>query len=303
VTPAEDLYVSHSLDEAQRIANDVVARRYDTVLFGGGDGTLVRGVEHLARAASTLDAPLPAIGVLRLGTGNAFADAVGAGPFTANGLIADVLRARQSEASRPVPMLEALDRVTPFCGFGLDAQILEDHHVVCDAIDKSPLSRLLQGSNARYALSVALRSVPRYVMSRRARLTVRNLGAPALRMGTDGAPVGAPVKAGDVIWSGPCTLASCSTIPFFGLGMKMFPFAEVRRDRFQLRCADASALEILSNIRPLFTGTYRSQGMQDFLCDHVAMEVDQPAAFEIGGELVGRFQRVEVALGQPFRVA
>jgi diacylglycerol kinase family enzyme len=303
VTPAEDLYLSHSLEQGREIARTVVRSGYDTVLFGGGDGTLVRGVEHLADAAREQSARVPAVGVLRLGTGNAFADAIGAGPFTWDGLVADVLRARNASAPREMPMLESMGRVTPFCGFGLDAQVLEDHHDVCDALDKSPLRDMVQNSNVRYAASVALRSIPRFLTQKRARVRVVNLGAPAILIGEGDVARGVPVRAGDTIWEGACSLASCSTIPFFGLGLKMFPFAEMRRDRFQLRVGDAGALEVLSQLPALFRGDFRSKRVSDFLCDHIAIEMSQPAPYEIGGELVGRFERVEVKLGESFRVA
>lgn len=303
VTPAEDLYLSHSLAQAREIARDVVARGYDTVLFGGGDGTLVRGVEHLADAAREQAAVLPAVGVLRLGTGNAFADAMGAGPFTWDGLVADVLRARQSNAPREMPMLETLGRVTPFCGFGLDAQVLEDHHEVCEAIDRSRLRKWVQSSNLRYAASVVTRSIPRFLTSKRAQVRVINLGAPAILIGEGDVARGVPVRAGETIWEGDCSLASCSTIPFFGLGLKMFPFAEMRRDRFQLRVGSTGAMEILSHLPSMFTGEYRSKSIRDYLCDHVAIEMSRESPFEIGGELVGRFERVEVKLGDTFLIA
>ena len=69
------------------------------VLFGGGDGTFVQCLSRRApprRAAATQ--PLPAVGVLRLGTGNALADALGASRPTLDGLEYDLGRARRRRA-------------------------------------------------------------------------------------------------------------------------------------------------------------------------------------------------------------
>ena len=73
-----DLYVSSNLDHSRQIAAKVVERAYDTVLFGGGDGTFVQCLSDVAAEARRRDQALPSVGVLRLGTGNALADCLGA---------------------------------------------------------------------------------------------------------------------------------------------------------------------------------------------------------------------------------
>ncbi|MGC3998441.1 MAG: hypothetical protein QM767_13630 [Anaeromyxobacter sp.] len=47
VVPAEHLFLSRSPDEAEAIAEEVVARRYGTVFTGGGDGTFVSWVNRI----------------------------------------------------------------------------------------------------------------------------------------------------------------------------------------------------------------------------------------------------------------
>ncbi|MFM2417022.1 MAG: hypothetical protein RL385_1745, partial [Pseudomonadota bacterium] len=46
-----DLYVSRNLEEAQKIAQTIVDRRYRTVLTAGGDGTFVHMVTLIVHAA------------------------------------------------------------------------------------------------------------------------------------------------------------------------------------------------------------------------------------------------------------
>jgi hypothetical protein len=94
-------------------------------------------------------------------------------------------------------------------------------------------------------------------------------------------------------------LVAGATIPFFGFGLKMFAFAGTREGRFHLRCGDAGLFEIMRSTPAAFRGEYFSEHVRDFLVDRVGIELDQDAAIEAGGELLGRHRYVELALGKP----
>ena len=115
-------------------------------------------------------------------------------------------------------------------------------------------------------------------------------------------PTGREEPAGELLWQGTCTLFAGATIPFFGFGLKMFAFADARRDRFHLRCGDTGLFEILRNVPAAFRGEYFSEHVTDFLCDRVRVELDRETAIEAGGELLGRRDRVELALTAPITV-
>jgi diacylglycerol kinase family enzyme len=284
-----------SLAQARAVIRDSVARGLDLIVLGGGDGTVVMGLTLLAEACRGAGKPEPAVGILRLGSGNAIADTVGASNDTAGDLARLV---RGDGVWRAMPLLEVLGVRAPFVGLGVDAQLLEDHQAVSRALDRVPGAKRLVGGAARYALSVALRSVPRFARGTRARAVVTNLGAPAIEMARSG-PTGRELAAGAVLWRGACTLIAGATIPFFGFGLKMFAFTAARRDRFHLRCGDAGLLEILRNTPAAFRGDYFSDHVTDFLCDRVAIELDVESPIEAGGELLGRRRRVELGLAHP----
>ena len=284
-----------SLVHARATIRAEIARGVDLVILGGGDGTVVMGLTLIAEACRGTGRPEPAIGVLRLGSGNAIADTVGASDDAADDL-AQLARGRG--AWRRVPMLDVLGVRAPFVGMGLDAQVLEDQEAIGRVVDRVPGVRRLVGGGARYALSVALRSVPRFATAARPHVIVTNLGAPAIVMGRDGA-TGATVAPGQRLWSGACTMVAGATIPFFGFGLKMFAFAGVQAGRFHLRCGDGGLFEILRNTPAAFRGEYFSSHVTDFLCDRVAIELDREAAIEAGGELLGRRTRVELGLTAP----
>jgi diacylglycerol kinase family enzyme len=230
--------------------------------------------------------------VLRLGSGNAIADSLGA----SDDVIEDLERlARGGGVRRSVPMIEVLGVRAPFVGMGVDAQLLEDHEAIGRVVDRVPVARRVLGGASRYALSVALRSVPRFAAGGRPEATVTNLGAPAIEMQKDGA-TGRREPHGTVLWRGSCTLVAASTIPFFGFGLKMFAFTQSRTGTFHLRCGDAGLFEIMRNTRSAFRGEYFSDHVTDYLCDRVAIRLDREAAIEAGGELLGRRNHVELSL-------
>jgi diacylglycerol kinase family enzyme len=292
-----------SLDDARTAIRGVVARGVDAVVFGGGDGTIVMGLALLAEACRGYRRREPAIGVLRLGSGNALADALGAEPGTIGGAIAQVERALDvRHAPRSWPLLDVLGVRAPFAGIGLDAQLLADRAALGAVIDRLPLARAVIGTRARYAASVALLSVPRFALRARPHVVVRNLGAPAEAMGADRAPTGRTIEPGEVLWEGACTMVAGATIPCFGFGLQMFPFARARRDRFHLRAADPGMTEIVRSTPAAFRGEYFSPQVHDFLVEKVALELEVEVAVEAGGELLGRHARVELGLAPPIGV-
>ncbi|MEO6774280.1 MAG: diacylglycerol kinase family protein [Kofleriaceae bacterium] len=287
---------TETLDEARATIRRELRRGVDLVILGGGDGTVVMGLTLIGEACRGFGTREPMIAVLRLGSGNAIADTVAA----TDDVIADLARLSRGAGTRRVlPLIEVLGVRAPFVGMGLDAQLLEDHEVVGRVVDRLPGGRFVGGAT-RYALSVALRSVPRFALGTRPNAIVTNLGRDAIELVGPGDRAGRS-RTGE-LWRGPCTLVAGSTIPYFGFGLKMFAFAESRSDAFHLRCGEPGLFEIMRNTPAAFRGEYFSERVHDFLCDRVAIELDREAAIEAGGELLGRRSRVELALGVPITV-
>ena len=284
-----------SLADAREVLRAEIARGRDLIVLGGGDGTVVMGLTLIGEACRGLGRPEPAIGVLRLGSGNAIADTVGASDDPEDDLVRLV---RGGGTWSTVPLVEVLGVRAPFVGMGVDAQVLEDRDAVGRIVDRVPGGRRLIGSTARYALSIATRSMPRFVVGARPNATVTNLGSPALEMTRRGAS-GREISASTVLWTGPMTLIAGATIPFFGFGLKMFAFAGSHPGRFHLRCGDGGLFEFVRHAPAAFRGEYFSDHVQDFLCDRVRIDIDTEIAIEAGGELLGRRRTVELTLGHP----
>jgi diacylglycerol kinase family enzyme len=287
-----DLFLSTSLAESPKIAGTLVAEGYDAVLWGGGDGTFANGVAVVARAAERAGRPLPEMGCLRLGTGNAIADTIGAGKANPEGFAADIGRARADRSARRLSMLDVEGRPSLFCGFGLDAQVLDDFGKTVKSLDKLGLAGALKGAGVRYFLSVSSRSIPRFITAQRPEIVAINRGAPAIKVDVDGNPVGPAIPAGRVLWRGVASLASAGTIPYYGLGLKIFPHCDREAGRFQLRVSDANAAQILGNLPAIWKGRFDHPRVHDFLVDEVELVLSRPAPFQANGDLLGDRDRV-----------
>ncbi len=304
--PEGDIFVSTSVEHSQRIARTVVERGYDRVLLGGGDGTFVRCVTDLDAEARRANVPLPGVGVLRMGTGNAMGFYLGSRGTDEQGLRADLHRARGEAgtgALKPLHLLRVNGKLTPFAGTGLDSQILEDYIMTTRMLDQLHLGPLVS-SPLRYALAVAFRSLPRFLFRKLPIVEARNVGGPAFQVGPDGRPDPTPLPAGTVLYRGPCTLAGAATIPCYGFNVRIFPYADFLPGKFHLRCTDASAFETLMHLPAVLRGSYRSPTIRDFLCDTVELRLSQPVPMQVGGDLQGErsdFMRIEMS-GPPVSV-
>jgi diacylglycerol kinase family enzyme len=295
VLSPEHLFYSRSAEEANHIAEQVVARRYGTVFSGGGDGTFVAWVNRILDRAERRASPPPRFGVLPLGTGNAVAEAVGARGRTH---LADLARYLRGEArnTRRLDLLTCAGRRTPFAGVGVDAAVLNDYQWMRERLADTPLRRLGLGAPG-YGLAVALRSAPRALLDRRPTYCeIVNAGRTAWRLDGGGDRVGAPIRHGELLYAGPCLMAAASTVPFYGLGLRVFPFVDRASGTFQLRVAtEIGVPTLLWNLPRIWSGHFRHRGLLDFHADRVALRFERPVPLQVGGDAEG--WREEISFG------
>ncbi len=292
-----DLYVSRSPLDARRIANAVVDSDYHTVFFGGGDGTFMGFADEVLNlAARRRLSRLPHFGVLKLGTGNGLAAWVNASGVRSDGIVDDVLRARAGEVPgyRPLQLLSVEGRRAPFASLGLDAQLLNDYVWMKQHVSGGWLARFLTGSRG-YAAAVLLRTLPQALLRpTTAECEIRNRAdTPAYRLGPDGQRL-ATIAPGAVLYRGPAMLAAASTIPYYGYGVRMFPFAGTQAGTMHLRVGVVRPLAVVANVRRLWRGEWFPTGVHDFLASQVDVHFDRDVPFQLGGDAAG--QRADVTL-------
>jgi diacylglycerol kinase family enzyme len=294
VVPDEHLFLSRSAAEANEIADEVVTRRYRTVFSAGGDGTFVSWVNRILESAERRAARPPRFGVLALGTGNAVAEMVGATRSHAQ----DLARFVRGEvgAVRRLDLLTCDGRRTPFAGVGIDAAVVNDYNWMRTRLSETRLRKLGLGASG-YALAVALRSIPRHLGERRpSYCEIVNVGRPAWRLDGAGQRVGRAIAHGELLYAGPCILAAASTVPYYGLGLRAFPFAESAPGMMQLRVASQIGVStILMNLGRIWSGAFAHDGLLDFHADRVALRFERPMPLQVGGDAEG--WRDEVTFG------
>jgi len=291
-----DLFVSRNLEDAGHIARTLVSRGYGTVLTGGGDGTFTVMVSEVVREGRKQNRPLPRFGLLKLGTGNAIAWVVGARDPSRGELAADIKRLIEDAGSRTIRLIEVEGFNAPFCGFGADADVLADYSKVKGALQKTPLKRVAPGLLS-YGVAAVTRSIPSYFVKRMPHCRIVNTGGEAFRIGAKGAILGRPIARGAVIYEGPMRLCGLSTIPYYGYGFRMFPFAEERPDRMHLRVATMTPLEFMRHFTEIWRGEYDNPStLFDYLVESMSIELDPPTDFQIGGDPRGKRSKVDIVL-------
>ena len=285
-----------SLDEARTTIRAEVRRGVDLVMLGGGDGTVVMGLTLIGEACRGVrQARADDRGVAH-GLGQRDRR-YGRGERRRDRRISARL-SRGAGTRRTLPLLEVLGVRAPFVGMGVDAQLLEDQAAVGRVVDRLPGARFVGGA-ARYALSVALRSVPRFAIGTRPNAIVTNLGAPRDRDDASPARPGARAR-GEELWRGQCTLVAGATIPYFGFGLKMFAFAEIAQRRIPLAVWRCRSIRDHASIRRRrFAASTSAITCTTSRAIASRSSSIASAAIEAGGELFGRRTRVELALGTP----
>lgn len=298
-----DLFVSKSLSDARDIARLIVMRGYHTVLTGGGDGTFTVMVTEVVKEARRRQAPLPRFGLLKLGTGNALAWVVGASSKGIRDLQADIDRLMTDAGSRPIHLVEVEGQIAPFCGVGFDAALLADYAKTRALLGRTPIGGAANGFLS-YAVAAAFRTIPLAVLGPMPHLRVINAGGEAYRVGSRGSRVGTPFAKGDTIYEGPARLAALSTIPYYGFGFRVFPYANERADRMNLRITTMTAGPFVRNVKAIWRGEYESsEHLFDFLVEAVDIEIDPATPLQVGGDFVGERSRVHAALtAEPIRL-
>jgi diacylglycerol kinase family enzyme len=301
-----DLFVSRRVEDSEGIARTLVERGYGTILTGGGDGTFTVVVTAVVKEAERRGLAIPRFGMLRLGTGNALAWVLGASRAKGQGgqgLAVDLARLRSDAGSRELCLVEAEGILSPFCGFGIDAVVLHDYAVVKSAMSHGPLKRWAAGPVA-YAIAATTRTIPSYAVRFKApRCRVINEADGALRVGERGSIVGPPIPRGEVLYDGPARIAACSTIPYYGFGFRVFPYADDRPDKMNLRLSNIAPFTFVTKFRSIWRGEYDDVEVNhDFFVDDVTIEMDPPTAFQIGGDARGERTSVRIRRSQPVKI-
>lgn len=291
IVPAGDLFLSHTLEDATVFARAIARRGYGQVFVGGGDGTLVSTLNLLRQHTRAEGLPMPKVGVLKLGTGNAMARALGAvSPL----VDANHVLQKGPATTRDVDFVETVNKdgaagvLTPFAGMGYDGLVLNDYNWLKQKAHGSPVAKAFAESVGGYLGAMLLRSVPTELKAPPTNLRITSKHDAVFMRPGDNGDEEVHIPKGTALFEGRAATVCVGAIPFFGFGFTMFPFAMSKPGTMQLRVVGAPIPSILANLYPkVWKGTWRHPKLLDFLVKDVDVESDRPLPYQVGGDASG----------------
>ncbi len=293
-----DVFFTESLEQARFITRRVVDSGYSTVVTGGGDGTVANTMAQVVAHAEARKLPVPRFAVLKLGTGNAVADFLGARDFRAD--LTDLPNAR----FRPMHLVNVEGTRIPFAGFGWDAFILNNYHRMREAAERFFLSRALFKTVGGYLVAGVGKSVPELVVKRPSwGVRVVNTGGIGLEVDSLTGRVVRRIAPGAVAFEGRVRMACFGTTPFYGFKFNIMPFADRRPGMMHLRLVDMNPISAVRRLPAAWQGRLDHPGVTDLQLTAGRLEFDGPAPFQIAGDAAGERTTLDIAVDGPVECA
>jgi len=308
--PTARVLASRSLDETLGFARDLRDKPPSLLVSAGGDGTVVALINAMrspdrdapTARANVLGTPAvsswmpPAIGLLPLGTGNAWAHVTGAPRWRTGVERLGHLAYRGGPLPvRRFDLLEVEGTAAPFAGTGWDAELIDDFHAQKTGLGFLP-ERARRGL-AGYLHGLFTRTIPRNLVEPQVEVELINTGSDAMTVDELGRAVPLPSgKHGAVLYRGPVSVCGAGTSSEWGFGFRAFPFAGLVPRRFCMRIYAGRALEATLRMRQLWRGAHPLSKMHTWLLDRCKLVFSRSVPFQIGGDRLGHREEVDYRL-------
>ncbi|MGZ6124736.1 MAG: diacylglycerol/lipid kinase family protein [Myxococcales bacterium] len=292
--PDSTILVSEDFDQARRHVQELIKERPEVILSGGGDGAAMRLLNFWREEGG---GEFPALGILRLGTGNGWARGVGAPDFFVHARKLARLRG-EALPVQEFTLVEVENHLCHFAGVGWDARILNDYQRNLDKRSSqlvgSRLASWLHKGVRGYLYSVARITIPeewaRLHRDGHAQVELENMGPEAFGL-AGGKPV--PLPGATRLHEGPISVGAASTVPEWGYGLRAFPHARAKPGFINVRIYEGHVADAVLNASRIWRGLDVA-GMHDWFATAVRMRFSRPMPFQIGGDAMG--ERAEIVL-------
>jgi diacylglycerol kinase family enzyme len=288
--------VSEDLQQAERHVRLIYDTRPGLVISGGGDGAATRLLNMLRPLLGPKER-FPVVGVLRLGTGNAWATSAGAERYFR--MVSRLPRVPWPVPTQRFDLVEVEGQLCPFAGVGWDARILNDYQRNLDRrssqIFGSRLFTRLHKGLGGYLYSLFRYTIPREILEMRRgqpQLRLERIEGEAFRVDSCGNPTGCDDA---ILYEGPVSHAAAATCAQYGYGIRAFPFAGQVPGLINVRIYDRSPIDALRNAKRLWTGL-PAPGLHDFFVKRARMSFSRPMPFEMGGDAHGERTLIDFAI-------
>lgn len=302
----ENVFLSLSSDELEVALTVILDRRYAIVACGGGDGTvacIVNALDKMVNQRHSTSSPVerPALAVLRLGTGNAVARLVGSAPSACKDLRRLASPSRPSNVCMVHPIQLNHDVTCFLAGVGIDATWLSHYETLKQQSARwSAIHWLIRKAPIGYLTAFVTKTLPWvWFRARPLHVRVQSKGeAFYIDPKRGDVAMALPADRPAVIFEGTCWLVAAGTVPFYGAGLRLFPFAGLRPGFMHLRIARIPPIMGLVMMVPIWRGHYRNRkGCLDFLVKEVTVDLDEVAPTQHSGEPFGRHKQLHFKVG------
>jgi len=210
--------------------------------------------------------------------------------------------ASSTRAERPVGGQETL---CFFAGLGYDARMLQDYMWLRRKTKRNALLRPWVHTPFGYALALLLRTLPATLRGEHVfRARVISFGEEAYYMDPRRGDWAVPHPKGSVLYEGQAGVVSAATVPFYGGGLRLFPFAGAPGAFMHLRVSDIHPVAATLQVLPIWRGHFRStRHVKDFLVREVVVELDRAVPLQHSGELVGEVVRLHLQVREDGQVS
>jgi len=200
-----------------------------------------------------------------------------------------------------------------FAGVGFDSLMLDDFkQIKAWSIQTNFLRRILS-SVTGYCVALVVKTLPKTVFQGKHNIQVKVKTNDPDTLWVDHRRGDVVQKCPDpLLYEGQTGILAAGTSPFYGGGLRLFPFARMTTDKMHLRLGRIHPLTGFWNIPSIFEGSYRDKsdrfGCIDFIGGDFEVEVTSPDEEEKGfplqhsGESVGHVERFRLrVVDEPVR--
>lgn len=340
VVGPEHVFCTTTESEARSAA--ATLSHYELIVPIGGDGTLSSMInficDHLlaTKQADTIEDAmkrLPLIAYIPMGTGNGVGSSVGC--HVSAGFLPGARRRTKHhlryvlEQIRNVachlneyyeivsiPMMEVSvptqsDAQSPkgdlcfFAGVGFDSLMLNDFKAIKAWSTRTGILRRMLSSVAGYCVALVVRTLPQCAMYGKHNINVTVTTHDRETLWVDH-------RRGDVvqtcnstmIYSGVTGILAAGTSPFYGGGLRLFPFARITTNKMHLRLGRIHPMTGFVNIPRIFAGSYRDKSNRFGCLDFIGSDFDVKVQgtdrkgfpFQHSGESVGHVEHFRLSV-------
>ena len=281
LVPHEHIFTASTPQEDIEAAKQIIEGDFEALFIGGGDGTFVRFINTLAKIAKDLSL-IPPVGILKLGTGNAVAQLVSAGDAVSD-LKSYLLNPNRDYL--PLSLVETDGMYYPFGGLGWDAQWLEDYDRLNALFPEVIKGRI--GYVTAFMFGTVPKRAVEIIKRQKTFAEIENGWKPAYYVGKNGEK-GQEIPPGQTIYSGEVNSIAFGTVPDYGYGIKILPFASKYPEFMHLRIVKISMLRALVAAPSVYRGTFQHPDVIDVYCADCTLRLSRPMPLQIAGESMGR---------------